>query len=103
MDKEHNQAAVGNSSDDTDISRIIAIAEAKGWSVNTDEEEQGHVVFEFSQYTPAGQDFNFSAELTNGEARTLIENIKEYYKFMKKSNHLLVYIVINKPLLKAKT
>lgn len=79
MDKEHNQAAIGNSSDNTDISRIIAIAEAKGWSVNTDEEEQGHVVFEFSQYTPAGQDFNFSAELTNGEARTLIENIKEYY------------------------
>lgn len=76
MDKEHNHAIFSNC---LEISEIIAIAEANGWSVNTDETESGHIVFEFSKYTPAGQDFNFSAELTNGVLQTLVESIKEYY------------------------
>lgn len=82
MNKEHHRATIdkgSNSSDTSGISKIIAIAETNGWNVDTDEVKHGHIVFEFSQYTPAGQDFNFSAELTNGEVRTLIENIKEYY------------------------
>lgn len=83
MDKEQNQAISGNGSDNfaiSGISKIIAIAEANGWSVSTDEMRSGNIDFEFSKYTPAGQDFNFSAELTDDDAKTLIENIKSYYE-----------------------
>ncbi len=61
------------------IDKITAIAESKGWNVTT--EENGDVVeFTFSQYTDFGQDFSFSAELTDGDIDTLIEEIDNYYE-----------------------
>lgn len=60
--------------------KIISIAEKEDWSVHVSELKNKCVQFEFSQFTPAGQDFNFSAEMTNRDTQTLIKNIKEYYE-----------------------
>lgn len=67
-----------NNSDD--IQKIISAANLKDWSVTTEETEEGHILFEFSQFTPAGQDFSFSAGMTDGDPATLVGNIKEYYE-----------------------
>ncbi len=37
--------------------QVISISESEGWSVNTSNLENKCVQFEFSQFTPAGQDF----------------------------------------------
>lgn len=60
--------------------KIISIAEKNGWTVHISEIENKCVQFEFSQFTPAGQDFNFSAELRDRNPQTLVESIKEYYE-----------------------
>ena len=36
--------------------------------------------FEFSQSTKAGQDFNFSAEMKDGDPDSLIKSVREYYE-----------------------
>lgn len=63
-----------------DIQKIVSVANRKKWSVSTDETEEGHILFEFSQFTPAGQDFSFSATMTDGDPATLVEDIKRYYE-----------------------
>lgn len=61
------------------VQKIISIAEGKGWSVHIEEVNKDLTHFEFSQFTPAGQDFSFTAELTDEDPKTLIRSIKEYY------------------------
>lgn len=63
-----------------DIQKIVSVANRKKWSVSTDETKEGHILFEFSQFTPAGQDFSFSATMTDGDPSTLVEEIKQYYE-----------------------
>lgn len=63
-----------------DIQKIISSANRNEWSVNTNETEEGCIQFEFSQFTPAGQDFSFSATITGGNPATLLEDIKRYYE-----------------------
>lgn len=60
--------------------QIISISESEGWSVNTSNLENKCIQFEFSQFTPAGQDFNFSAELKDNDPQTLVKSIKDYYE-----------------------
>ncbi|MDE6718028.1 MAG: hypothetical protein K2J70_07540, partial [Muribaculaceae bacterium] len=36
--------------------------------------------FEFSKYSPAGQDFSFSATLSDADITTLIDDIENYYE-----------------------
>ena len=48
-------------------------------SINT-EQEKGIVVFEFSKYTPAGQDFSFSATMKDNSLDSLVADMKEYYE-----------------------
>ncbi|MCD8275366.1 MAG: hypothetical protein LUC96_10360 [Alistipes sp.] len=67
-------------SSDDDIQKIVSKANRKKWSVSTDKTEEGHILFEFSKFTPAGQDFNFSATMTDGDPATLVEDIKRYYE-----------------------
>lgn len=67
-------------SSDDDIQKIVSKANWKKWSVSTDKTEEGHILFEFSKFTPAGQDFNFSATMTDGDPATLVEDIKRYYE-----------------------
>lgn len=61
------------------IDKITAIAEGKGWNVNT-EENNNVVEFTFSQYTDFGQDFSFTAEMRNGDIDTLIEDVDRFYE-----------------------
>lgn len=63
------------------IDRITECAEAQGWSVHASKNPNADIwQFEFSQYTNAGQDFNFSAELKDGEPDNLIKSVREYYE-----------------------
>ncbi len=64
------------------IDRIIEIAEEHGWSV-TVEEHRGNsksIDLEFAQFTDRGQDFSFSAYMTDGDPRSLIKSIDDYYE-----------------------
>lgn len=62
------------------IDRITECAEAKGWSVHTSKNPKAEIwQFEFSQYTKAGQDFNFYAEMKDGDPGNLIKSVREYY------------------------
>ena len=37
-------------------------------------------VFEFSKYTPAGQDFSFSVTMKDNALDSIVANIEEYYE-----------------------
>ena len=67
-----------NNSDD--IQKIVSAANQREWNVSTDETEEEGIQFEFSQFTPAGLDFSFSAEMSGGDPSTLVEEIKQYYE-----------------------
>lgn len=63
------------------IGKITECAESNGWNVNINtEQEKGIVVFEFSKYTPAGQDFSFSATMKDNSLDSLVADMKEYYE-----------------------
>lgn len=63
------------------IDRITECAEAKGWSVHTSKNPKtGIWQFEFSQFTKAGQDFNFSADMKDGDPDSLIKSVREFYE-----------------------
>lgn len=63
------------------IEKITGCAEKNGWSVSLDTgQEKDITVFEFSKYTPAGQDFSFSATMKDNSLDSLVENIEEYYE-----------------------
>lgn len=63
------------------IDRITECAEAKGWSVHTSKNPKAEIwQFELSQSTKAGQDFNFSAEMKDGDPDSLIKSVREYYE-----------------------
>lgn len=38
------------------------------------------VIFEFSKFTPAGQDFSFSVAMKGKDLNTLITDMEEYYE-----------------------
>ena len=44
------------------------------------EQEKNIVVFEFSKYTPAGQDFSFSATIKDNSLDSLVADMDEYYE-----------------------
>ena len=63
------------------IDKITECAEANGWHVHTERYRDTALwLFEFSQYTKAGQDFNFSAEMRYADPETLIKSVREYYE-----------------------
>lgn len=63
------------------IDKITEYAESNGWnvSINT-KQEKGIVVFEFSKYTPAGQDFSFSATMKDNSLDSLVADMEESYE-----------------------
>ncbi len=61
------------------IKKIVRCAEDKGWNVNI-ERHNGMTIFEFSQFTPAGQDFSFSAAMTANDLDSLIADMEDYYE-----------------------
>lgn len=62
------------------VEQIITIANSLDWQVTADTSTPNIVEFEFSQYTPAGQDFDFCAEMKDNDPDTLLEGIKQYYE-----------------------
>lgn len=62
------------------IEQITTVATSLGWQVSTDTPKPNIVQFEFSQYTPAGQDFDFCAEMKDNGPDTLLEEIEQYYE-----------------------
>ncbi len=59
------------------LKNVSDIAESEGFNTSISEYENGSY-FNFQQYTPAGQDFNFEVEAYNIEQ--LAEEIKNYYE-----------------------
>lgn len=63
------------------IDKITECAESNGWNVSIDtKQENGIVVFEFSKYTPTGQDFSFSATMKDNSLDSLGDDIEEYFE-----------------------
>ena len=62
------------------IEQITTVATSLGWQVTSDTSAPNVVEFEFSQYTPAGQDFDFCAEMKDNDPDTLLKEIEQYYE-----------------------
>lgn len=61
--------------------KIVRCAEDKGWKVDTDtKQSKGLTLFEFSQYTLAGQDFSFRATMKANHLDSLITDMEEYHE-----------------------
>lgn len=59
--------------------RIVEIAEENGWKVDVESNDGDNFSYEFSKYSPAGQDFNFEAEMEDNNVYALLNDIKDYY------------------------
>lgn len=60
---------------------VIRCGEAEGWYVSTDSQQRrGITIFEFSKFTPAGQDFSFSATMKGKSLDTLVADMETYYE-----------------------
>lgn len=61
------------------IDTVIRCGEANGWDVRADRQGKS-VIFEFYKFTPAGQDFGFSASMKGNSIDSLADDIEEYYE-----------------------
>ena len=63
------------------IKEVIQCAETNGWHVDAEKhQDKNIVIFEFSQFTPAGQDFFFSATMQGRSLESLVDDMEEYYE-----------------------
>ena len=59
------------------IKEVIQCAEANGWHVDAEKhQDKNIVIFEFSQFTPAGQDFFFSATMQGRSLESLVSDME---------------------------
>ena len=61
------------------IEQSTSVATSLGWHVGITS-ATGIVEFEFSQYTPAGRDFNFCVEMKDDDPDSLLDDIERYYE-----------------------
>ena len=62
------------------IAKVIDRAEKDGWTVNYEVDEDTLTTnFDFSKYTPAGQDFSFSVDMIGASLSQLVTSIISYY------------------------
>lgn len=59
--------------------QVVEIAKENGWSVSIISNDNDNFTYEFSQYSPAGQDFSFCADMEDNNIYTLIDNILAQY------------------------
>lgn len=59
--------------------RIVEIAEENGWKVDVESNDGDNFSYEFSKYSPAGQDFSFEVEMKDNNVYALLNNIKDCY------------------------
>lgn len=64
----------------TIVEQITTVADKLGWNVETDTSKPNLVVFDFQQYTPMGQDFNFNVEMKGSDIDGLLNEIEQYYE-----------------------
>lgn len=65
----------------SDIDKIVACGEDKGWSVDVKADiPAGTAEFEFSQYTTFGQDLNITCYLKDGDPDTLVTDVYDYWE-----------------------
>ena len=63
------------------IKEVIQCAETNGWHVDAKKhQDKNIVIFEFSQFTPAGQDFFFSTTMQGRSLESLVNDMEEYYE-----------------------
>ncbi len=63
------------------ISTVTLCAELNGWNVHTEKvTKTRHIIFEFSRFTPAGQNFSFQVAMNGGNLKSLIQEMMEYYE-----------------------
>lgn len=62
------------------IDTVVRCGETNGWNVSADAgQKNGIVIFEFSKFTPAGQDFSFTATMKGKDLDNLIADMENYY------------------------
>lgn len=61
------------------IDLIRSIAEDNGWGVSEEEIAPNVISFEFSKFSPAGQDFSFYVEMKDADVFDFIKNMEYYY------------------------
>lgn len=62
------------------IDVVSQCAETNGWNVHTNiERDKNTVTFDFAKFTPAGQDFSFSATMQGDDLDSLITEMEDYY------------------------
>lgn len=61
------------------IDAVMRYGEADGWDVRADR-QGNNTIFELYKFTPAGQDFYFTASMTGNSIDSLADNIEEYYE-----------------------
>lgn len=62
------------------IQTVIRCAESNGWSVHVDNtQKERAAIFDFYKFTPAGQDFSFTATMHDDDVCSLIEEVENYY------------------------
>lgn len=59
--------------------RIVEIAEENGWNADFESNDGDDFSYEFSKYSPAGQDFSFNAKMEDNNVYTLLNDIINYY------------------------
>lgn len=63
------------------IDVVSQCAETNGWNVHTIiDREKNTVTFDFSKFTPAGQDFFFSVTMQGDDLDSLIAEMSDYYE-----------------------
>lgn len=63
------------------INTVIGCTENSGWHVYVyDHPTKDEVMFEFSKFTPAGQDFSFSATMQDGNLYSVVREVEYYYE-----------------------
>lgn len=63
------------------IDTVIRCGETNGWNVCADAgQKKGMVIFEFSKFTLAGQDFSFTATMKGKDLDSLITDMEDYYE-----------------------
>lgn len=61
------------------IETVMRCGEANGWVVRADRQGR-EVIFEFCKFTPAGQDFFFSASMKGHSITSLVEDMADFYE-----------------------
>lgn len=60
--------------------KIRNASESLGWSLNTYQSSTNQHSFEFSQFSPAGQDFSFEITMEDEKAESFIKSLRDYYE-----------------------